>query len=114
MQILAPTSASTGIVLPQVEQDEVAVFRIVVVDAGGSTSESTLDVVIIDLGPQLVVDAGADQTVDEGDSVTLQATATGEPGDVFSYTWTQLSGPAVSFDRYTAQPTFVAPEVTGH
>ena len=26
----------------------------------------------------------------------------------------ELSGPAVSFNRHTAQPTFVAPEVTGH
>ncbi|MEF8808004.1 malectin domain-containing carbohydrate-binding protein, partial [Natronomonas sp.] len=58
-------------------------------------------------------DAGTDQTVDEGTSVTLDATGSSDPdGDSLSYSWTQTAGTSVSLtDADTATPTFTAPEV---
>jgi hypothetical protein len=110
----APDSRQTTAVMPQVEQQETAIFMLRVVDAGGVVAESTVQVVVNDLGPQPTVDAGPDQIVNEGDRVTLSATATGQEGNVFTYYWTQISGPAVTLNsRYFQQPAFTAPEVIG-
>lgn len=58
-------------------------------------------------------DAGADQTVDEGDSVTLDASGSSDPdGDQLGYTWTQTAGPDVSLSQSDGETTtFTAPEV---
>jgi len=58
-------------------------------------------------------DAGADQTVDEGDSVTLDASGSDDSdGDQLGYSWTQTGGPSVTLsDAAVAQPTFTAPDV---
>ncbi len=63
-----------------------------------------------DDSPSVTADAGADQTVDEGDSVTLDAT--GSTGDGLSYEWTQTAGPDATLDdASSATPTFTAPDV---
>ena len=61
-------------------------------------------------------DAGVDQTVDEGDSVTLDASSSSDAnGDNLTYTWTQTGGPAVTLsDANATQPTFAAPEGTAN
>ena len=61
-----------------------------------------------------VANAGADQTVDEGATVTLNGTGSSDPDDdTLSYAWTQTSGTSVTLtNAATAQPTFTAPEVT--
>jgi hypothetical protein len=60
----------------------------------------------------LVADAGADQTVDEGATVGLDAS--GSTGDSLTYSWTQTAGPSVTLsDTSAAQPTFTAPAVDG-
>jgi hypothetical protein len=60
-------------------------------------------------------DAGDDQTVDEGDPVTLDASGSSDAdGSIASYAWTQTGGASVSLsDASTAQPTFTAPDVSG-
>jgi hypothetical protein len=60
-------------------------------------------------------DAGADQTVDEGTTVTLDASGSSDPnaGDVPSYSWTQTDGQSVTLtDDMTVSPTFTAPDVS--
>ena len=60
-----------------------------------------------------VVDAGPDQSVDEGVMVFLSGTGSDPDGTVASYTWTQTGGTTVSLtgsDAATA--VFVAPEVS--
>jgi GH35 family endo-1,4-beta-xylanase len=47
------------------------------------------------VGP--IVDAGPDQTVNEGVSVTLTPQAFTPTGTIKTYTWTQTAGPTVSF-----------------
>ena len=56
-------------------------------------------------------DAGPDQTVNEGDEVTLNGGESSDPdGDELSYTWKQFGSPAVKLTgEATAQRTFTAP-----
>ena len=60
-----------------------------------------------------VVNAGVDQSVTEGVSVTLSATASDPDGTIVSYQWVQTSGPSVTLSGSdTAQASFTAPQVT--
>ena len=60
-----------------------------------------------------VVGAGADQTVDEGDTVTLSGTASDSDGDPLTYMWTHDSALSISLADDTAlSTTFTAPAVT--
>lgn len=61
--------------------------------------------------PTVTVDAGPEQTVFVGQTVTLQATGS---ENVASYSWTQLEGPDVSLDTPDqATTTFTAPQESG-
>src|SRR5690606_166466 len=56
--------------------------------------------------------AGADQAVDEGATVTLLGGGTDPDGTVVAFAWQQTAGPAVTLaGADSAQPTFTAPEV---
>ena len=57
--------------------------------------------------------AGSNQTVDSGSTVTLNGSGTDSDGSVASYAWTQTGGtPTVTLSSSTvAQPTFAAPTV---
>ena len=55
-------------------------------------------------------DAGPDQTVDEGDTVTLDGSSSSDPDDgIASYLWTQTDGPSINLsDPTSSKPSFTA------
>jgi PKD domain/Bacterial pre-peptidase C-terminal domain len=63
-----------------------------------------------------LADAGSDQTVQEGATVTLSGAGSEDPdGDPLTYSWVQESGgnPVVLTGADTASPSFAAPDVNG-
>lgn len=59
--------------------------------------------------------AGPDQTVTEGERVTLDGTRSSDPdpNDTLSFSWRQVTGPPVALEgAASATPSFVAPDVT--
>jgi len=66
--------------------------------------------------PNLVptAEAGANQAVTEGQSVTLDGSGSFDPdGTIVSFLWEQTSGTAVSFASSAVQPSFTAPQTSG-
>lgn len=60
-----------------------------------------------------IANAGLDQTVNEGDLVTLDGSGSSDPdGDPLMYEWTQLAGPSVVLNLSDpVHPTFISPNV---
>jgi hypothetical protein len=96
-------------------------FQVTVTDSEGlqSTDTCIVNVNAVDNTPANqapTADAGTDQTVDEGDLVTLDAAKSSDPDDgIKSYLWTQtgtVSGVSATLsDPAAVQPTFEAPLV---
>lgn len=85
-------------------------------DTEGNESENSIELcrepmVILNQAP--TADAGPDQTVIEGQAVSLDASNSTDPdNDIASYNWVQVGEPSVTlFNPDTKQPTFTAPGV---
>lgn len=93
------------------QQAQTYTFQVAVSD-GQATTTDTVNVTVEPVNDPPTVDAGSDQTVTEGDSVTLSGSASDVDDSSLTYSWTQTSGPDVSLsDASAAQPTFTAPDV---
>ncbi|NHN60177.1 MULTISPECIES: malectin domain-containing carbohydrate-binding protein [Halorussus] len=81
-----------------------------------SASWDRLTVTEIGANAAPTADAGADQTVDENESVSLDASgSTDADGDELGYSWTQTAGPDVQLSAQDdAVPSFTAPDVDGN
>ncbi len=88
-------------------------FQLTVTDAQGlkATDVSSVNVVLVNEPPVAI--AGEDQTAFEGELVILDASGSTDIDDgIASYSWIQLSGPAMTLPDSTAmQPSFNAPDV---
>ena len=88
-------------------------FRLTVTDSAGlqDTDTSIVNVSWINIAP--TANAGSDQSVDEGDAVTLSGLASTDPDDgIVSFAWQQLTGIPVTLSSPSAvQPAFTAPDV---
>ena len=111
-----PASATTTFAAPDVgPQGAVLTFELTVTDSGShqSTDACLINITGENLPP--VADAGPDQTVKEGATVTLNGTNSSDPGggaDTLSFLWTQTGGPDVTLsDPASAATTFTAPDV---
>ena len=86
-----------------------ATFEVLVTDDAAKADTDTVVVTWTNAGP--TADAGPDQNVLEGDTVTLDGSGSDDEG-IASYNWSQLDGPEVTLsDASDADPTFSAPAV---
>jgi hypothetical protein len=86
-------------------------FELTVTDIGGLQSSDTAIVNVIWLNDPPTANAGADQTVLEKSTVTLDGSSSSDPDDgIASYRWKQLAGASITFSDPTEdRPTFEAP-----
>jgi hypothetical protein len=112
--------AQPTFIVPQVTQDTTLTFSLVVTDNNGASSApDTVDILIknrpANLPPK--ANAGPDQTVNQGATVTLDGSAsTDRDSTIEYYQWTQIAGPPVALneiDEHVApqKATFTAPNV---
>lgn len=93
---------------PLVEEDTPLVFRLTALDADLSDT-ATVVVTVLDSNRPVSVDAGLDQTVEAGVSVTLAGAASDPDGDDFVFAWSQTAGPSVTLAADdTLAPSFDA------
>ncbi len=76
-----------------------------------SSNVGTFTVHVLPVNDGPTAEAGAPQSVAEGDQVTLAGHGSDPEGTPLTYQWRQVSGPAVVLsDARAAAPTFTAPE----
>ena len=110
------TTASPTFTAPELLADENLVFSLVVNDGTVDSTADSVTVTVRAVVVPLVADAGEDQTVDIGTTVTLDGSGSSDAdtGDTLTYAWSQTSGTTVMLSgATTASPTFTAPATTG-
>ena len=107
LSVAKPTFVAPGVG----EAGESLTFQLMVTDSGGLWTRDDCIVTVVWVNQSPVANAGPDQTVEQGASVTLNATGSTEPeGDQLAYYWRQTGGTAVALDNIiSAQPRFIAP-----
>ena len=113
VNISDPTEIQPDFVAPDAfSQDVSLTFQLTVEDFGGLRATDTCVVNISWTNTPPVADAGPDQTVDEGVTVTLDGSNSSDPDDGIAFVqWKQLSGIPVGFSNPSAmKPTFVVPD----
>ena len=122
-QIAGPTvtlsgesTATATFTAPAVTERTTLSFLLTVTDDAGATDSDEVSVYV---WPQAtnnlppVADAGTDQSVASGATVTLTGSGSDSDGWVNSYEWTQIAGPTVVLSgEWSATATFTAPTVT--
>jgi subtilisin family serine protease len=82
--------------------------------AGKYSKATTVQVVVIAVNDQPSLQADENITVEEGQNVTLNVTATDVDNDPLTYSWTQTAGEVVSFTQLDNSITFTAPDVSNN
>ena len=103
-------TATPSFTAPAVISDAVLMFLLEVTDNDGDTDTASVTIKVTNA---LVVDAGTDQQITEGDIVQLNGLNSLGVSDMYvNYMWTQTEGPTVILDdSSSATPSFIAPAV---
>ena len=108
--------ANPSFIAPNVDTDTSITLEVTVSDGEGLTATDTVLISIkasgsVSVNTPPTVNAGVDQTVDEGNLVQLSATGSDPEGSIV-VTWEQISGPSVQvFNSSILSPTFIAPDI---
>ncbi|MCK4793407.1 MAG: hypothetical protein KAV87_57290 [Desulfobacteraceae bacterium] len=105
-------SAQTTFLAPYVNATEEALkFELTVQDGGGLADTDTVIINVADDNLPPVADAGDDQMVEDGNTVSLDSSKSWDPdGDVVSHLWKQTDGTPVTLSNPRAvNPTFAPP-----
>ena len=113
------TAAQPTFTAPDVDIDVEAyielIFQLTVTDERGKSSDAIVTLTVVNNEPP-IADAGADHTLYESNTVQLDGSSSSDIEDTsLNYSWQQIdsSGYSVSFsDATSAQPSFIAPDVT--
>ena len=106
------TSLSTTFTAPAATADTTITFTLTVSDGTNDGVTDQVEITVTNNDPP-TVNAGADQEVDEGDTVTLTGTATDDDDDPLTYRWTHDSSLAITMANDTSlSTTFTAPAAT--
>jgi len=106
------TSAKPIFTAPKVSSDTVFVFSLVVNDGTVDSPADEVMITVKNINKTPVADAGVDLTVEEGEIVKLNGSASNDrDNDSLSYSWIAPYG--ISLDSATSvRPIFTAPEVS--
>jgi len=104
--VAQPTFLSPGVG----EAGESLTFQLTVTDSAGLFARDSCIVNVVWVNQPPTANAGPDQTVDQGVSVTLNGIASTDPdGEILFYSWLQTGGAPVTLDKPdSAQPSFQA------
>ena len=98
-------------IAPEVAEDTQFTFYLVVNDGFADSPADTIVVTVKQANQLPFADAGADQTIEEGATVTLDGSLSSDTdGDNLTYKWTATEGITLS-SASVQKPTFIAPEV---
>ena len=105
-------SLSPAFTAPQVSANTTVTFTLTVSDGTNDGVTDQVEITVTNNNPP-TVNAGADQAVDEGDTVTLTGTATDDGDDPLTYRWTHDSSLAITMTNDTSlSTTFTVPAAT--
>lgn len=116
---LASTSTmDTSFQAPVTKDQLVLGFRLTVNDNEGATASADVTITVEPMNILPTVNAGADQVVDEGQTVSLAGSGSDADGSIVSWVWSQVALPGdpliggFSAGATPAQASFVAPPVS--
>ena len=114
VSLSSATAARPSFTAPELLASENLVFSLTVNDGTVASASDSVTVRVIANNDRPTANAGADQRVDTGETVTLSGSGTDPEGQALTYAWTQTSGSAVTLSgATTASPTFTAPQSAG-
>jgi hypothetical protein len=104
--------ANPTFIAPEVTVETQFIFTLAVNDGIENSESDQVIVTVQNVNTPPIADAGPDQTVNEGESVTLDGSGSSDSdNDPLTYQWTAAGGIILS-SEIVANPTFIAPEVT--